>query len=127
MHISTRGRYGLRAMVDMALHFTDGPMALRLIAERQDISESYLEQVFTSLRKASLVKASRGSQGGYELAASPKAITIGQVIRALEGPIAPVFCVDNSSSGNRCERETGCITHFFWEEFRIRSVNSLTP
>lgn len=125
MHISTRGRYGLRAMVDMALHFTEGPMALRVIAERQDISESYLEQVFTGLRKAGLVKASRGSQGGYELASSPKEISAGQVIRALEGPIAPVFCVDNSTPGIHCEREKACITRTFWEEFRDKIIEFL--
>lgn len=118
VQISTRGRYGLRAMVDMALHITDGPMALRVIAERQDISESYLEQVFTTLRKSGLVKALRGSQGGYELGRSPKEITVGQILRALEGPIAPVFCVDDTTSGNNCEKEKRCITRLFWEQLR---------
>lgn len=120
MQISTRGRYGLRAMVDMALHVTEGPMALRVIAERQSISESYLEQVFTGLRKAGLVKASRGSQGGYELSHPPREITVGQILRALEGPLAPVYCVDESNPANHCEREKGCITRSFWEELRDR-------
>ncbi|HEX7715133.1 MAG TPA: Rrf2 family transcriptional regulator [Bacillota bacterium] len=118
MQVSTRGRYGLRAMVDIALHITDGPMALRVIAERQGISESYLEQVFTNLRKAGLVKASRGSQGGYELNHPPQEITVGQILRSLEGPIVPVFCVDESSSGNICERSKICPTRSFWEELR---------
>lgn len=114
MQISTRGRYGLRAMVDLALHATEGPMALRVIAERQGISESYLEQVFTSLRKTGLVRASRGSQGGYELSRPAGEITVGEILRALEGPIVPVHCVGDS----RCEREKNCITRSFWEELR---------
>jgi Rrf2 family transcriptional regulator, cysteine metabolism repressor len=119
VQISTRGRYGLRAMVDMALHTTEGPLALRVIAERQGISESYLEQVFTGLRKAGLVKASRGAQGGYELGHPTSAITIGQILRALEGPIIPVHCVgEGSSSAAYCEREKICVTRSFWEELR---------
>jgi Rrf2 family transcriptional regulator, cysteine metabolism repressor len=119
LQISTRGRYGLRAMVDMALHTTEGPLALRVIAERQGISESYLEQVFTSLRKASLVRASRGAQGGYELAHPTNGITVGQILRALEGPIIPVHCVgDSNSSVSYCEREKICITRSFWEDLR---------
>ncbi len=112
MQVSTRGRYGLRAMVDMALHATEGPMALRVIAERQGISESYLEQVFTNLRKSGLVRASRGAQGGYELSKPAAEIKIGDILRALEGPIAPVHCVGESD----CEREKHCITRSFWEE-----------
>jgi Rrf2 family cysteine metabolism transcriptional repressor len=119
MQISTKGRYGLRAMVDMALHQMDGPLALRVIAERQGISESYLEQVFTSLRKNGLVKASRGSQGGYELSRPAAEISIYQILTALEGPIAPVFCVDKSNPGN-CERQSICVTRSFWEELRDR-------
>jgi Rrf2 family cysteine metabolism transcriptional repressor len=114
MQVSTRGRYGLRAMVDIALHATEGPMALRVIAERQEISESYLEQVFTSLRKTGLVRASRGSQGGYELGRPAGEITVGEILRALEGPIVPVNCVGES----RCEREKYCSTRSFWAELR---------
>ena len=114
MQISTRGRYGLRAMVDLAMHKQEGPLALRVIAERQEISESYLEQVFTSLRKASLVRASRGAQGGYELVRPAKDITVGDVLRALEGPIAPVLCVENE----HCDREKHCITRWFWQDLK---------
>lgn len=118
MQISTKGRYGLRAMVDMTLHISDGPMALRIISQRQGISESYLEQVFTSLRKSGLVKASRGSQGGYELSRPADQITTGQILCSLEGPLVPVFCVDDSGSGTNCEREQECITRSFWEDLR---------
>jgi len=105
-------------MVDMALHSTEGPMALRVIAERQGISESYLEQVFTSLRKSGLVRASRGAQGGYELNRSSGEITVGEILRALEGPLIPVFCVGEQSGGTHCEREKYCLTRSFWEELR---------
>jgi len=125
LQISTKGRYGLRAMVDMALHQAEGPLALRVIAKRQDISESYLEQVYTNLRKSGLVIASRGSQGGYELSRSARQITARQIIQSLEGPIAPVFCVDNIGSGNFCEREKDCITRPFWEELRNTINNYL--
>jgi Rrf2 family cysteine metabolism transcriptional repressor len=118
MQISTRGRYGLRAMVDLALHVNEGPLALRLIAERQGISESYLEQVFNGLRKAGLVKALRGAQGGYELNRPADAITIGEILRALEGPIVPVHCVGDPGNGPACEREETCITRPFWEELK---------
>lgn len=118
MQISTRGRYGLRAMVDMALHNTQGPMALRVIAERQDISESYLEQVFTSLRKSGLVRASRGAQGGYELSRPANEITVGEILRSLEGSIVPVFCVDEQSNETGCNRQRSCLTRSFWEELR---------
>jgi Rrf2 family protein len=118
MQVSTRGRYGLRAMVDMSLHTTEGPLALRVIAERQAISESYLEQVFTSLRKAGLVRASRGAQGGYELGHPATQITVGEILRALEGPIIPVHCVGETDNGPRCERENNCITRSFWEDLR---------
>lgn len=117
MQISTRGRYGLRAMVDMALHASEGPMALRVIAERQGISESYLEQVFTSLRKSGLVRASRGAQGGYELNRQSDQVTVGEILRALEGPLVPVYCV-GESEGASCDREQYCITRSFWEELR---------
>lgn len=118
MQISTRGRYGLRAMVDLAMHNQEGPLALRVIAERQEISESYLEQVFTSLRKAGLVRASRGAQGGYELVKKATEITVGDVLRALEGPIAPVLCVESAPFSKQCEREKNCITRQFWQEFK---------
>lgn len=119
MQISTKGRYGLRAMVDMAVHQMDGPLALRVIAERQGISESYLEQVFTNLRKSGLVKASRGSQGGYELSRPAAEISVHQILTALEGPIAPVFCVDKANPGT-CERQSICVTRSFWEDLRDR-------
>ena len=118
MRVSTRGRYGLRALVDLAIHATAGPVALREIAERQGVSESYLEQVFASLRKAGLVTALRGPQGGYELGRPAAEITAGDVLRVLEGPISPVHCVDQGARDSRCKRGSFCATRGFWEDLR---------
>lgn len=91
MKISTKGRYGLRAILDLVLYSKSGShVSLISIAERQDISKSYLEQVFATLRKAGIVKSVKGAQGGYVLAADPSTITIGKVLRALEGELSVV-------------------------------------
>lgn len=115
MRISTRGRYGLRALVDMALNNPTEVTTLRSIAENQKISESYLEQVFTSLRKAGLVIAIRGAQGGYKLGRPADQISVSEILNSLEGPIAPVHCV-GIVAVQQCEREDYCITRSFWEE-----------
>ncbi|MBU3192135.1 Rrf2 family transcriptional regulator [Clostridium bowmanii] len=88
MNISTKGRYGLRAMVDIAVHSLGEYIPLKVIAERQAISENYLEQVFSVLRKAKLVKSARGSQGGYTLSRVASKITVGEVLRILEGDLS---------------------------------------
>lgn len=100
MRISSRGEYGVRAMFDLAQHYGEGPIPLKLIAERQEVSDHYLEQLMGALRKAGLVVSVRGAQGGYELARSPETITIGDVIRALEGPVLTVH-------GTQAEKERG--------------------
>lgn len=91
MRISSRGEYGVRALFDLAQRYGEGPIPLKQIAERQDVSDHYLEQLMGALRKAGLVVSVRGAQGGYELARPPEAITIGDVIRALEGPVLTVY------------------------------------
>lgn len=110
-------------MVDLAANAGDGPVALREIAGRQDLSESYLEQVFAALRKAGLVTAVRGPQGGYELSKPAAEITAGDVLRVLEGPISPVHCVDQSGADRHCRRERFCVTRDFWRELRDQ-INS---
>lgn len=90
MKVSTKGRYGLRSMIDLAIHSTEGHVALLYIAERQNISINYLEQVFSTLRKAGLVKSVKGAQGGYTLGDSPSRITIGRILRVLEGSLSLV-------------------------------------
>ena len=101
MKISTRSRYGLRAMYDLAIH-QDGPIPLREIAQRQGISEAYLEQLFASLRKGELVRSSRGAQGGYILSRPAGEISIGEILRVLEGSTCITDCVGDSGCDNAC-------------------------
>ena len=117
MKLSTRGRYGLRAMIDMAQNQDSGPVVARTIAERQGISERYLEQLMVPLKRAGLVKSIRGSQGGYILGGDPEKITAGDIIRVLEGPIAPVECVAETDPES-CRRQEHCITRVLWTQVR---------
>lgn len=117
MKLSTRGRYGLRAMIDMAQNQDKSPMATRTIAAREGLSERYLEQLMVPLKRAGLVKSVRGSQGGYILARDPRDITAGDVIRVLEGPIAPVDCVSEASP-EACTRSDYCVTRTLWTKVR---------
>lgn len=115
MNISTKGRYGLRAMLDLASNYEGKPVTLSAVAKRQGISEGYLEQLMMSLKKSNLVKSVRGAQGGYSLALPPEEITVGAVFRALEGPIAIVGCVSEDLP-DECGRFEGCATRLVWEE-----------
>ncbi len=117
MRISTKGEYGVRAMLDLALHYGQGPISLKTVAERQDISDHYLEQLMATLRKAGLVSSVRGAQGGYELAKSPGEMVVGEIIRALEGPISPMPCVDQDG-GQSCGHGEGCATRQLWKRLR---------
>lgn len=117
MKLSTKGRYGVKAMFDLAQHYGEGPIALKNIAERQFISEHYLEQLISALRKANLVKSVRGAQGGYILAREPENITIGDIIRVLEGPIAPSECVSEEEP-EECHRQEICVTRTVWKRIR---------
>jgi Rrf2 family cysteine metabolism transcriptional repressor len=128
MRLSTKGRYGLKAMVDLAIHSQDKQIALRHIAERQDISEHYLEQLIAVLRKSGLVKSVRGAQGGYSLALPPDEITVGDILRALEGSLAPVACVDDEFAEN-CAEWDYCVTKYVWQKIRDKVnevVDSIT-
>lgn len=116
MRISTRGEYGVRAMFDLAMHYGQGPISLKVIAERQGISEHYLEQLMGALRKAGLVTSVRGAQGGYQLASPPAKIPVGDIIRTLEGPIAPMDCVENDDKC--CNKFEQCATRVLWQKLR---------
>ena len=117
MRISTKGGYGIRAMFELAMAHGQGPVPLKIVAARQAISENYLEQLMGMLRKAGLVNGIRGARGGYELAFAPEAIRVGDVIRALEGPISPVSCVDQDGT-SECERLGNCPTRGLWKKLR---------
>lgn len=117
MKISTKGHYGVQAMFDLAQRHGEGPVSLKSVADRQDLSEHYLEQLFAGLRKAGLVKSVRGAQGGYTLARDPAEIKVGDIIRVLEGPIVPVECV--SADPEQCMKAEFCITRSVWEKVRV--------
>jgi len=105
-------------MVDLALHYGEGPIPLKAVAERQEISGHYLEQLMAILRKAGLVNSIRGAQGGYELAKPPRAMAVGEIIRALEGPISPMPCVNEDRPGKNCKQGDGCATRELWKRLR---------
>ena len=113
MKISTKGRYALRLMVDLAEHKDNGFIALKDVAKRQNISKKYLEQIVPVLNGAGLLATNRGNRGGYKLAKEPKEYTVGDILRITEGSIAPVSCLE--SEVNSCERKNFCQTLYVWE------------
>ncbi len=129
MKLSTRGRYGLKAMFDLALNYGDGPISLTSIAERQAVSVNYLEQLISPLRKANLVESVRGAQGGYMLSKKPEDITVGIILTTLEGPLAPTDCVVVEGDDDICSHSDYCVTKVIYEKIyeSITSVvNSIT-
>lgn len=119
MKLSTKGRYGLRAAVDLALFATDEPISINSIALREGLSESYLEQLFAKLKKAGLVSSSRGTNGGYRLAKPAGEISVGDVLRALEGDMLLVNCPDNE---DMCAKFDSCVTKYVWKRIN-NSIN----
>ena len=117
MKISTKGRYGLRIVLDVALNQEKGPVILRDIAHRQGISEKYLWQVINPLKSAGLVNSVRGARGGYVLARSPHAISIRDIVSILEGPVSLVACV---SSPDACQRSPACVVREAWSQIETR-------
>ena len=113
MKLSTKGRYGARLMLDLALHYGNGPILLKDIAERQEISENYLGQLIPSLKAAGLVNSSRGAHGGYMLAKEPTGITLKEVIQAMEGSLSLSECLD---APRVCRRVSSCVTRDIWSQ-----------
>lgn len=113
MKISTKGRYALRLMLDLAMNHTGEPISLKDIAKRQGISDKYLEQIISTLNKAKYVKSIRGAQGGYILTKKPGEYTVGMILRLTEGSLAPVACVEEE---NPCERMHDCATIMVWKK-----------
>lgn len=114
MKLSTKGRYGVKAMVELAINHGNGPISIKTISERQNISENYLELLFSTLKKSGLVKSLRGAQGGYVLAKEPKEIRISDIINVLEGPVEIATCL----GGDVCENEDYCATRLLWEKIK---------
>ncbi len=113
MKISTKGRYALRMLVDIAIHQSEGYVSLKDVAERQNISKKYLEQIVPLLNKSGVIKSNRGNKGGYMISGKASELTVGKVLRATEGSLAPVACLDYEP--NECERINECPTIEIWQ------------
>ena len=114
MKLSTKGRYGLRALIDLAQYSEEAPVSITSISARQDLSERYLEQLMSMLKKAGLVKSVRGAGGGYVLAKDMASISIGDVLRVLEGSLEPVECAGIGPDGG-CKASDNCVTKYVWQ------------
>jgi len=121
MKISTKGRYGARAALELSLRYGSGPVMVREISESQGISERYLENILNTLRTSGLVMSTRGAKGGYELAKPPSEITLGEVVRSLEGPLDIVSCTGDYE----CRRMSKCATFYVWKEVKEKIENVL--
>ena len=116
MKLSTKGRYGLRAVIDLALTSENEAVSISSIAARQSLSESYLEQLMGKLRKAGIVKSIRGAQGGYRLGRPPEEISVGDILRALEGDLDPVDCMALKHKEGGCVGQDACVTRYVWQK-----------
>lgn len=114
MKLSTKGRYGVYAMLDLAIRYGLEPVSIKKVSERENISEYYLEQLFSTLRKAGLIKSIRGAQGGYVLSRDPAQITVAEIIYVLEGPIEISECLED----NVCTNMDCCATRVLWEKIK---------
>ncbi|MGE5300485.1 MAG: RrF2 family transcriptional regulator [Acidobacteriota bacterium] len=112
LRLSTKGQYGVRAMYEIARGYNRGPITIKEISERQDVSVAYLEQILNTLRKAGIISSVKGPGGGYVLGRDPDAISIGAILRELEGPVAITSCLDPKEG---CMRVEGCVTHLLWK------------
>lgn len=116
MKISTKGRYALRLMIDLAMNGTESYVPIKSVSQRQEISEKYLEQIITQLSRAKLVKSARGAQGGYKLVRDPHDYTAGEILRAVEGSLAPVACLEPGHV--ICSWAAHCVTLDLWKEIQ---------
>ena len=114
MNVTSKGRYALRVMLDLAQHPDEGFVSLKTIADRQNISMKYLEAIVCSLKKAGLVDSSRGKEGGYSLLRSPELYSVGEILRCMEDKLAPVSCI--TSEGVSCSQASACLTLPMWRE-----------
>ena len=122
MKLSTRGRYGTRLVMDLSVHYGRGPILLKDIAKRTEITEKYLWQLIAPLKNAGLIKSTRGASGGYELAKHPKQMSLKDVIYVLEGSMCIVDCVDNSDC---CSRSETCVSRDIWVDISEKITQTL--
>ena len=123
---STKGEYGVRLMVQLGRHYGTGPASLAEIAAEEDLPRAYLEQLVMSLRDSGLVLSTRGAHGGYQLARDPASIRMGEILRALEGPIAPMICAsDDPEHATTCDRSARCTVNLLWVRVRDAITGAL--
>lgn len=120
MRLSAKVEYGVRAMAILAYYHQTGPLSLRKIADQENISLKFLEQIFPGLKRAGLILSVRGAQGGYLLGLPPDQIRVGDIVRAVEGPITPVNCLSETGVESCCHRKEACLTRLVWEKLRDR-------
>lgn len=125
MKVSTRGEYGVRAMVALAKGYGEAPMSITTMARESSVPYAYLEQLIVPLRKAGLVESKRGAQGGYKLTRSPELVRVGDVYRVMEGPVAPMDCVSEDPADQTCPLIDGCQTRPVWMKVRDSIVEAL--
>lgn len=125
VHFSTRGEYGVRMMVELARHHGDGPVSLALVADHEALPRPYLEQLVVTLRENGLVVSTRGAHGGYQLSRPPGEIRMGAVLRALEGPIAPMVCAGDDADSMICDRASFCNVNALWLKVRDAITGAL--
>jgi Rrf2 family protein len=113
LRLSTKGQYGVRAMFELAKHYEKGPLTIKEIAERQDVSVAYLEQLLNKLRRSRLIKSRKGPGGGYVINRRPEQISIGMILNALEGPVTITHCLGPKAKG--CNRVEGCVARLLWK------------
>ena len=123
MKLSTKGRYGLRAMIELAVSYGEDSLPLQTVAARQNISEGYLEQIMAKLKKAGLVKSIRGANGGYFLARDPGEISVGDILRALEGDLRAATC--SAQTGEGCANQDICVSRYVWEKINESIINTV--
>lgn len=114
MNVTSKGRYALRIMIDLAQHREDGFISLKTVSERTELSMKYLEMIVGNLKKAELVQSTRGKEGGYKLVKDPKDYTIGEILRCMEDSLAPVACIKEGEI--QCDHSGGCLTVPMWKE-----------
>ena len=124
MNITTKGRYALRVMLDLAQHLDDGFVSLKTAAERQDISLKYLEMIISHLKKANLVESTRGKEGGYRLTRAPEGYSVLEILNSIEDNLAPVSCIQDGTV--HCAQATGCMTIPMWKELDAITNNYLS-
>lgn len=129
MKVSTRGEYGVRAMVALAKNFGEGPMSITAVARESSVPYAYLEQLIVPLRRAGLVESKRGAQGGYVLSRPPEMMRVGEIYRVMEGPVAPMDCVSEDATQQTCPLIDNCETRPVWLKVRdsiVDAIDSMT-